>query len=190
MTLNFVKMSDQNTVVKVSDRSFKHYITHDKIQLSVQKIAQQIDIDYKGKTPLFLIVLNGAFIFASDLLKKITIDCEIGFLRVSSYQGMDTTEKIREVLGIDEDLNNRDIILVEDIVDTGITMEHVLNVIHSKGASSVKIATLLFKKGKFQKSFPVDYVGFSIPNDFVVGYGLDYNGLGRNLKNIYSVVEE
>lgn len=183
-------MSDQNTIVKVSDRTFRHYITHDEIQNSLQLIAQQINVEYKDKKPLFLIVLNGAFMFASDLLKKINIECEIGFLRVSSYHGMNTTEKVSEVLGIEENLSNRHVILVEDIVDTGITMEHILNVVQNRGAASVRIATLLFKKGKFQKTYPVDYIGFSIPNDFVVGYGLDYNGFGRNLKDIYSVIEE
>jgi hypoxanthine phosphoribosyltransferase len=183
-------MSDQNNIVNVSDRRFRHYITHDEIHDSLQLIAQQINIDFKDKNPLFLIVLNGAFMFASDLLKKINIECEIGFLRVSSYHGMSTTEKVSEVLGIEENLSNRHIILVEDIVDTGITMEHILNVVQNRGAASVKIATLLFKKGKFQKTYPVDYIGFSIPNDFVVGYGLDYNGFGRNLKDIYSVIEE
>ncbi len=183
-------MCTDNTIVRVDDRNFRHYITHDRIQQSLADIAGQINIEYLDKNPLFLVVLNGAFMFASDLLKQIHIQCEVSFIRVSSYHGMESSQTISEVLGLEDNVINRDIIIVEDIIDTGITMEHLLNTVTENGVKSVKIATLLFKEGKFQKDYPIDFIGFSIPNDFVVGYGLDYNGYGRNLKDIYSVVED
>jgi len=183
-------MQKENPIITVSDRSFRHYITYDQIQQSLKSIASQINELYREKTPLFLVVLKGAFMFASDLLKYIEIPCEVSFLRVYSYAGMESTQQVNEVLGIDDNLQGRHVIVLEDIIDTGITMEHILQSLEAKGSHSVKIATLLFKEGKFQKSYPVDYICFSIPNDFVVGYGLDYNGLGRNLKDIYSVIDD
>jgi hypoxanthine phosphoribosyltransferase len=183
-------MSTDKTIVKVSDKSFKNYITHDRIQKSLSEIAVMINSHYRDKNPVFLIVLNGAFMFASDLLKCIDIPCEVSFLRVSSYFGMESSNKITEVLGLDETLKGKHVVVVEDIVDTGHTMEYILKSINEKGVLSIKIATLLFKKNKFVKDFPIDYICFSIPNDFVVGYGLDYNGLGRNLKDLYSVIED
>jgi hypoxanthine phosphoribosyltransferase len=183
-------MDNNKTTVKVFDRHFRHYITHDEIQQTLSSMADKINHEYSNKKPLFIIVLNGAFMFAADLLKKITIDCEINFVRVSSYQGMESTHTINELIGLDRDIKDRNVIIVEDIVDTGITMEYILQDIKNRNVSSVRVATLLFKKGKFEKTFPIDYIGFSIPNDFVVGYGLDYEGFGRNLRDIYSVIEE
>ena len=182
-------MCKENKLVRVGDLQFKPYITCDEIQESLKSMAQSINKEYAGKTPVFLVVLNGAFMFASDLLKYIHIECEVEFVRVSSYHGTETTGNIHQVLGLNIQLNGRDVLVLEDIIDTGITMEHILKDIQSKGASDIRIASLLFKKGKFQKEYPIDYIGFSIPNAFVVGYGLDYNGLGRNLKDIYTIVE-
>lgn len=183
-------MSTDKTIVKVADKSFKNYISHEQIQKSLSEIGGMINSQYRDKNPVFLVVLNGAFMFASDLLKCIDIPCEVSFLRVSSYIGMETSSKITEVLGLDDSLNGRHVVVVEDIIDTGHTMEYILKSIHDKGAESIKIATLLFKKNKFEKDFPIDYICFSIPNDFVVGYGLDYNGYGRNLKDIFTVIDE
>lgn len=183
-------MNTESSVVRISDKLFKHYLNSQQIDSSLSEIAKQINQDYAGKTPVFLVILNGAFMFAADLLKKINIECEVSFLRVASYEGMETTQNVKEILGIDEQIQGRHIIIVEDIIDTGITMEHILRKVYSMGAESVKITTLLFKKEKFEKTYPIDYIGFSIPNDFVVGYGLDYNGFGRNLKDIYVVVDE
>lgn len=183
-------MSQQNNVIKVLDKNFKHYITHEEIQESVLKIANEINREYKNRKLVFIIVLNGAFMFGSDLLKNINIDCEISFLRVSSYEGMSSTEKIKDIFTITEDLSGREIIVVEDIIDTGLTMEHILSTLKNHEVASVKICTLLFKKDAFKRDYPIDYIGFSIPNEFVVGYGLDYDGYGRNLKDIYSVTNE
>jgi hypoxanthine phosphoribosyltransferase len=182
-------MCKENNIVTVGDLQFRHYITSDEIQESLKTMAEAINKDYAGKIPVFLVVLNGAFMFSSDLLKYIQIECEVEFVRVSSYHGTETTGNINQVLGLNIPLKNREVLVLEDIIDTGITMEYILKDIKSKGVAGVRIASLLFKKGKFQKDYPIDYIGFSIPNAFVVGYGLDYNGLGRNLKDIYTVVE-
>ncbi len=183
-------MNTKTEIVTILDKRFKHYITYEKIKKSLNRIAGKINAEFAGKKPVFLIVLNGAFMFASDLLKLITIECEVSFIRLSSYQGMQTTHVVKEVFGIDNDLKGKEVIMVEDIIDTGITMEHILHLISEQGANNIKIATLLFKEGKFEKNYPIDYIGFTIPNDFVVGYGLDYNGFGRNLKDIYSVIDK
>ncbi len=183
-------MNTDQSIVQVSDKRFKNYISHEEILHSLSEIAVRINAYYRDKNPVFLVVLNGAFMFASDLLKYIEIPCEVSFMRVSSYLGMESTTQITEVLGLDNTLKGRHVVVVEDIVDTGHTMEYILKSLNDKGVLSMSIATLLFKKNKFEKDFPVDYIGFSIPNDFVVGYGLDYNGYGRNLKDIYTVIDE
>jgi len=175
--------------IKVLDKEFKISIPAATIDAAVTNIADKINIDYKGQNPLFLIVLNGAFMFASDLLKKINIDCEITFVKLSSYSGTTSTHIVRELIGLDESLEGRDIIIVEDIIDTGITMGNTIPKLHHLKAKDVKIATLLFKPKAFQKDYKIDYVGLEIENDFIVGYGLDYDGYGRNLADIYKIVE-
>jgi hypoxanthine phosphoribosyltransferase len=152
-------------------------------------MAAKMNKDLKGKNPLFIIVLNGAFMFASDLLKKINIDCEITFVKLSSYVGTKSSHLVREVIGLDKPLSNRHVVVVEDIIDTGITMHDTLPKLKNLDAAEVQIATLLFKPKAFQKDFKIDYIGMEIPNDFIVGYGLDYDGLGRNLPDIYKIVE-
>jgi hypoxanthine phosphoribosyltransferase len=183
-------MNTNNKIVAISDKRFKHYLTHEQIQLSLRNIADKINAEYAGKKPVFLVVLNGAFMFATDLLKMIQIECEVSFIRLASYQGMQTTHVVKEIFGIENELKGKHVIMLEDIIDTGITMEHLLKKISENGAESIKVATLLFKKEKFEKNYHIDYIGFTIPNDFVVGYGLDYNGYGRNLEDIYSVIDE
>lgn len=175
--------------VKLHDKEFRISIPASTIDQSIQKLADQINIDFAGKRPLFIIVLNGAFMFASDLLKKITIDCELTFVKLSSYVGTSSTHVVRELIGLDEALIDREIIVVEDIIDTGITMENTIQKLKHLKAADVKIATLLFKPEAFQKDFKIDYIGLEIPNDFIVGFGLDYDGLGRNLADIYKIVD-
>ena len=177
------------SIIKIHDKYFEPYLSFDEIDKAITRIAGQINKDIEGQTPLFLVILNGAFMFASDLLKKIEIPCEISFVKLASYQGTSTTEKVRQLIGFDEEIAGRTIIIVEDIVDSGITMESVLGQLEKLGAADVRIATMLFKPKAFRKSYDVHYIGLEIPNDFIVGYGLDYDGQGRNLKDIYKITE-
>lgn len=179
-------MQDQWTI---RDKSFKKFISDEQIQDAISVLAHRIDSEYAGKTPIFLIVLNGAFIFASDLIKKVKIDCEIAFVRLSSYKGTQSTGVINEMLGVDIDLEGRYVIVVEDIVDTGLTLKHFLEKIKVHKPAEVKIAACLLKPDAFKGGYTVDYTCFSIPNDFVVGYGLDYDALGRNSADIYKLAE-
>jgi len=175
--------------VKILDKEFQISIDAETIQASIQKVANKINEDYKDKNPLFIIVLNGAFMFASDMLKMVDIECEITFVKLSSYVGTKSTHAVRELIGLDESLEGRYVVVVEDIIDTGITMANTIPKLQHLKAKDVKIATLLFKPKAFQKDFPIDYIGIEIENDFIVGYGLDYDGLGRNLADIYKIVE-
>jgi hypoxanthine phosphoribosyltransferase len=149
-----------------------------------------INIDMKGRDPLFLCVLNGAYVFAADLLKKVNVDCEISFVKLSSYVGTKTTNTVRELIGLDHVLTDRTVVVIEDIIDTGLTMSYTMEKLRKLGASDVRIATLLFKPEAFKKNYPIDYVGIVTPNDFIVGYGLDYDGFGRNLPDIYKIIED
>lgn len=176
--------------VRVLDKTFTLFIESKEIDEGIEKIAQQINQDMKDKDPLFLIVLNGAFMFASDLLKKITIPCELSFVKLSSYVGTKTTSLVRELIGLDEVLTGRSVVILEDIIDTGITMGFTTEKLKKLGAKEVRIATLLYKPEAFTMNYPIDYVGIKIPNDFIVGYGLDYDGHGRNIPEIYKIVED
>ncbi|MFA8449721.1 MAG: hypoxanthine phosphoribosyltransferase [Bacteroidales bacterium] len=176
--------------VKVKDKEFELSISGAELDSAIQKVADKINKDLEGKNPLFLVVLNGAFMFASDLLKKITIECEISFVKLSSYVGTQTTHTVRELIGLDEDIHDRTIVIIEDLIDTGITMGATIEKLKNMKASEVKIASMLFKPQAFQKDYPIDYIGMDIPSDFIVGYGLDYDGHGRNLPDIYQLVEE
>lgn len=175
--------------VQLHDKRFSVSIEASRIDAAVQEVADKINTDYQGKNPLFLVVLNGAFMFASDLLKKVSIDCEISFVKLSSYSGTKSTHIVRELIGLDEALTGRHVIVIEDIIDTGITMENTIQKLMNLQAADVKIATLLFKPKSFRKNYDIDYIGMEIPNGFIVGYGLDYDGLGRNLPDIYKVIE-
>lgn len=175
--------------IKVKDKVFKVSITSKEIQAAIKKIAKKIDDDLNGKNPLFLVVLNGAFVFAADLLRNVKMDCEVSFVKLSSYVGTQSTNTVRELIGLDKALTGRTVVIVEDIIDTGVTMEHTLPKLKDLGAKDVKIATLLFKPEAFKKSYKIDYIGIKIPNDFIVGYGLDYDGFGRNYAEIYKIVE-
>ncbi|MBK7174390.1 MAG: hypoxanthine phosphoribosyltransferase [Bacteroidales bacterium] len=175
----------KNWVLK--DKSFTKYIEAADIQKAIKSLASRINHDMEGKTPVFIVVLNGAFIFASDLIKNITIDCEIAFVKLSSYQGVQSTGTVKEVIGLDIDLKGRHVIVIEDIVDTGLTLNKFLQQLAIMEPADVRIASCLLKPEAFKMSFPVDYLCFSIPNEFVVGYGLDYDGLGRNSSDIYKI---
>ncbi len=177
------------SVIQVRDKKFKPFIDMATIDATVQKIADRINVDYKDKNPLLLAVLNGAFIFAGDLMRKLAIPCEISFVKYSSYSGVKSTEEVRELIGLGEEITGRHVIIVEDIVDTGITMDNILTDIRKRNPIDIRIACFCFKPAAFQKSFPIDYLGLSIPNDFIVGYGLDYDRQGRNLKEIYKIAE-
>jgi hypoxanthine phosphoribosyltransferase len=177
------------TKVQVRDLVFEKFITREEIGRAVRKVAAEINRDYHGKNPVLLAILNGSFMFASDLMRELDVPCEISFVKYTSYSGTSSTENIRELIGLDQDLEGRHVIVVEDIVDTGITMEKLLADIGHKNPADIKIACFCFKPAAFRKSFSIDYLGISIPNDFIVGYGLDYNGQGRNLPDIYKVVQ-
>lgn len=175
-------------IITIHDCSFNTYIYEEEIIARIHILAEQIDEEYKEKKPLFLAVLNGSFMFAADLLKRVSIPCEIAFIRLSSYQDMNSTGKVKEVLGLKENVEGRHVIVLEDIVDTGHTVHGLLEQLDAKGPASVEVATLLMKPDCLQHELNIKYVAKSIPNDFVVGYGLDYNGLGRNLRDIYKIM--
>ena len=173
--------------IKIYDKNFEIFINANEIDKIIFQIAD--DINNSGvKNPLFIAILNGSFLFAADLIRKITIpNSEISFLKLSSYSGIKSTGKVDELIGLSNSISGRDIIVLEDIVDTGITLEKIILLLDKEKVNSIKIATLLFKPNAYQKEYHIDYVGKSIENDFVVGYGLDYDEKGRNLKNIYKL---
>lgn len=175
--------------VTLKDKQFKPYIPADELQRIVARLGEQISSDYASKSPVFLIVLNGAFMFGADLMKHIDLTCRVSLIKVSSYQGMQSTNTVSELIGLNESIENEDVVIVEDIVDTGVTMDHLLSTFKDKKPKSLAICSLLFKPDKFTKNFKIDYIGKSIPNEFVVGYGFDYEGYGRNLPCLYSVKE-
>lgn len=178
------------SIVKIKDKVFKTSIPEEKILEKIKIVADRINEDMKDKDPLFIAVLNGAFIFAADLMRMITIPCQISFVKLASYQGTTSTGKITEVLGINEDLNNRHIIIIEDIVDTGLTMKRMIETLGTRHPASVEICTLLVKPEKLQVDLDIKYAVMSIPNQFIVGYGLDYDQEGRGLRDIYTIVDE
>ena len=177
------------SIVKIKDKTFKTSITEEEIKKQVKAVAQQISKDMEGKNPLFLAVLNGSFIFAADLMREMTIPCEISFVKLASYQGTTSTGKIKEVIGINEDLSGRTVVIVEDIVESGQTMKRMIESLGTRNPASVHICSLFFKPEKLQTDLSIDYVAFRIPDDFIVGYGLDYDQQGRELRDVYTIVE-
>jgi hypoxanthine phosphoribosyltransferase len=173
--------------IKLYDRQFTLSILPSQIQEAVSRIALEINRDLAGETPLFLGILNGSFMFMSDLLKQIGMNCQVSFVRLSSYQGSSSTGTIMEVIGLNEDIRGRQVIIVEDIVDSGKTIEEFTARLMPEGPAGLRVATLLLKPASFSGSIRLDYVGIEIPDDFIVGYGLDYNGLGRNYEGIYRI---
>ncbi|TND09956.1 MAG: hypoxanthine phosphoribosyltransferase [Bacteroidetes bacterium] len=176
--------------ITLGDKSFIPYIPEAKILESIGQVAARINRDLEGKRPLFLVVLNGAFLFAADLLRHISLDCEVSFVKLASYHGTASSGAVKQLIGLNEQLKGRTVVIVEDIVDTGITLENIVDQLKAQEPGAIYTAALLFKPDAYKKNLPVDYVGMEIPNAFIVGYGLDYNGLGRNLRNIYVVRPE
>ena len=177
------------SIVQIKDKRFKTFISEDEIQQRVKAVADRINHDMEGKKPLLLAVLNGSFVFAADLMRHITIPCEISFVKLASYEGTVSTGKVVEVMGLNEDITGRDVIIVEDIVDTGKTMERMLDTLGTLNPNSLHICTLLLKPEKLKIPLNIEYAAMEIPNDFIVGYGLDYDQEGRNLRDIYTLVE-
>ena len=176
--------------VKIKGKSFRISIPETEIKRRVKALAEQMSKDLEGKNPLFLAVLNGSFIFAADLMREMTIPCEITFVKLASYQGTTSTGKVHEVIGINENLSGRTVVIVEDIVESGHTMKRMMEQIGTRNPSSVQICTLFFKPEKLQEELALDYVAFRIPDDFIVGYGLDYDQGGRGLKHVYTIVDD
>lgn len=174
--------------ITVKDKTFKLSITADEISQAIDRLAAELNRDLEGRNPLFLVVLNGAFIFAADLYRKITIESEISFVKLASYSGTSSTSDVKELIGLNERLKGRNIVILEDIIDTGTTMQYLINKLYYLGVNDVKLAALLFKPGAFRESFRIDYLGMEIPNEFIVGYGLDYDGFGRNYADIYKII--
>jgi hypoxanthine phosphoribosyltransferase len=178
------------STVKVHDKPFEIYLSEAVIQQRIRELAEQLNKDYAGKKPLFIAILNGSFMFASDLFKHITIDAEICFIKLASYKGMKSSGNVVTAIGLDDDLHGKHVVIIEDIIDTGKTLHNFLPKLVHQQPASLKIVALLHKPEATQFELAIDYTGFSIPNKFVVGYGLDFDGLGRNLKEIYQLAGE
>ena len=177
-------------VVKIKDKTFRTSIPEAEILKKVQVVADRINKDYESKTPVFLAVLNGSFIFAADLMRMITVPSEISFVKYASYEGTSSTGNMKTLMGINQELEGRDVIIVEDIVDSGFTMAHMIEDLKKKNPASIEICSLLVKPGNLKVDLDINYAVMEIPNDFIVGYGLDYDQEGRNLRDIYTIVEE
>jgi hypoxanthine phosphoribosyltransferase len=175
--------------IKVLDRVFSEYITEDEIQSRITAMAEKISEDLQGRDVLFFGILNGAFLFAADIFRQIKLNAQISFIKLASYEGTGPSGKIKELIGWNEDMTGKTVVVIEDIIDTGSTMERIIGELTLRKAIDVKICTLLFKPEAYTKDIPIDYIGFEIPNNFVVGYGLDYDGYGRNLKSIYKIIK-
>jgi hypoxanthine phosphoribosyltransferase len=171
--------------MKIKDLEFKQFINKSSIQQKVRELAGQLNVDYQDKIPVFLPVLNGSFMFAADLIKQIEVPCRVSFVKLSSYVGTSSSGQVHTILGIEESLFNQHILIIEDIIDTGLTLTKLVAELKNLGAKSVEVVALLRKQTARAKNVPSKYVGFEIENEFVLGYGLDYDGLGRNLKDIY-----
>ena len=173
--------------IKVLDKSFRLYIPHDKIQEHIARVANQINTDLKGKDVIFMGILNGSFMFASDLMKLIDLPSQITFLKLASYQGTNSTGNVKRLIGLNEDISGKTVVVIEDIVDTGITIEQIQKQLIGYEPAEIKYATLLLKPNAYKGKIHIDYVGIEIPNDFILGYGLDYDGYGRNLADLYVI---
>jgi hypoxanthine phosphoribosyltransferase len=176
--------------IQLKDRTFEIFLTEDIILQGIHRVAEQLNTELKDKNPVFVCILNGAFMFAAELIGRFRSNCEVSFIRLQSYEGIERSDTLKEVQGLAENVENRHVVIVEDIIDTGHTMHHMVNKLKEYHPATVQIATLLFKPDALQMPIRPDYVALSIPNDFIVGFGLDYNGYGRNLRNIYKVVAE
>lgn len=186
-----IMANDRNKRVTLGDKTFELSIPYEKIDRAIGALAERINADYSGcETPLFLGVLNGAFMFLSELLQKIEFPCEVSFVKLSSYHGTDSTGTVTELIGLKDNIAGRHVIVVEDIVDTGESVAHLMNSLTGHSPASVAVATMLFKPDSYRKDFEIKYPAMNIPNDFTVGFGLDYNQLGRNLRDIYTIADD
>lgn len=177
--------------IKIDQKEFEQVIDYDQIKKRARLIGIQLNVAYERQNPVFIGVLNGCFMFMGDLMKEITIACEVSFVKLASYKGTERSEQIDELIGLDVGLRDRDVVIVEDIVDSGHSLKHTIDAVNRSNPASVAVCTLLMKPAALQHKFDnIAYVGFEIPNDFIVGYGMDYNGLGRNLRDIYKEVKE
>lgn len=175
--------------VKVLDKEFEIFIESEEIQRTIANLAEKLNQDLKGKDVIFLGILNGSFMFASDLYKLIDVPSQISFLKLASYQGTSTSGTVKRLIGINEDLVGKTVVVLEDIVDTGITIENIIKQLRGYEPAEIKLATFLFKPAAMKTNVKLDYVGIEIPNDFIIGYGLDYDGFGRNLGDIYKIIQ-
>ena len=174
-------------VITIKDKQFDLFIEQAVIEQEIKRVADQMNAELEGRNPIFLVVLNGAFMFAAELMKRVSVSCEITFIRLASYRGTTSSQQVEEVLGLNENIEGRLVVIVEDIVDSGNTMSSLFKELKQFKPAEVKIATLLFKPAALTQKLHLDYVALEIPNDFIVGYGLDYDGYGRNLNDIYKV---
>jgi hypoxanthine phosphoribosyltransferase len=174
--------------IRILDKKFKELITEEAIKTRVEELASQLNKDLEGKDVVFLGILNGAFLFAADIFRRINLEVRISFVKLASYEGTSSSGSIKELIGWNEDIKNKTVVVIEDIVDTGNTLERIVDELVIRKAAEIKIAAMLYKPAAYKKNIPVDYVGFEIPNDFVVGYGLDYDGYGRNLPSVYTLI--
>jgi hypoxanthine phosphoribosyltransferase len=174
--------------VKILDKKFRELITEQAIFNRVEELATMINSDLEGKDVVFLGILNGAFLFAADLFRRINLPSRISFIKLASYKGTSSSGSIKELIGWNEDIRNKTVVIIEDIVDTGNTLERIVDELLIRKAKEIRVATLLHKPSVYTKKIPLDYIGFSIPDNFVVGYGLDYDGFGRNLRSVYSLI--
>ncbi|MHC1706189.1 MAG: hypoxanthine phosphoribosyltransferase [Bacteroidales bacterium] len=175
------------SAIRVLDKQFKPYLSARQIDAAVSRVAEAVAHDFGDKNPLFLVILNGAFMFAADLFKKFNFPCQVSFVKMTSYVGTQSTSEVHQLIGLNEELRGRNVIIVEDIVDTGFTLAKLREQIFNEVPADLKIAALLFKPNAFRECYKIDYCGLEIPNDFIVGYGLDYNGYGRNFPDIYQI---
>lgn len=176
-------------MIQLHDLKFTPFISEAEINTAIEELAQKINAEYKDEKPVFLGILNGAFLFAAELIRRFEGDCEVSFVKLSSYEGTDSTGKVDSLLGLTQSLTGRTVIVIEDIVDTGNTLESIDAILRAEKVKQYKIATLFYKPEAYKKPLHIDYIGMEIPNDFIVGYGLDYNGLGRNLTQVYKLKE-
>ncbi len=175
--------------IRIKDKQFKTFITEEQILKEVARVGEEINRDLADANPLFVSVLNGSFMFTADLMKHVNVPCEISFVKLASYAGTSSTGKVKELVGLNDDITGRTIVIVEDIIDTGLTMERLIETLKARNPKEIRIATLLVKPDKLKVDLDINYIAMSIPNDFIVGYGLDYDGLGRNYRDIYTVIE-
>ena len=185
---SFIFASPIATRMKIKGLEFKEFIGEKEIQEKVRALAEEINRHYSAKQPVFLPVLNGSFMFAADLLKEISIPCTVSFVKISSYEGTSSTGQFKTLIGLDESLFKQDVVIVEDIVDTGLTLEKIISELNSLGTRSIEVVSLLRKKPAREKNVHVRFTGFEIDNEFVLGYGLDYDGLGRNYRTLFQAV--